>query len=66
MFSNGSSTENCGVCEQNSEMGFYLLSMWICLSCERKMVELNVEDPSYTWYIERLRGSKMNNRMLLH
>ncbi|QQK78511.1 sigma factor G inhibitor Gin [Salicibibacter cibi] len=58
--------ESCGICNEESEKGFFLLSIWICLSCERKMVELEVEDPSYAWYIDRLRGSKINNRMLSH
>ncbi|QQK74244.1 sigma factor G inhibitor Gin [Salicibibacter cibarius] len=66
MYKRATGVESCGVCSQESEKGFFLLSMWICLSCERKMVELDVEDPSYAWYIDRLRGSKVNHRMLSH
>ncbi|MBB6451504.1 hypothetical protein HNR44_003517 [Geomicrobium halophilum] len=56
--------ENCGVCEKESEKGFYLLSMWICLSCERKIVELDADDSDYMWYIKKLRESKMNAMLL--
>ena len=54
------SRQECGVCKHESDQGMYLMSMWLCKDCERAIVELEIEDASYQWYVEQLRKSKMN------
>ncbi len=54
------SLEKCGVCDQEKSSGMYLYYLFICESCERKMIETSPEDPSYAYFITKLK--QMNKK----
>ncbi|WP_255307028.1 sigma factor G inhibitor Gin [Paraliobacillus sp. PM-2] len=47
--------EECGVCHRKEKDGIHLYHLFICQSCERKMIETNPEDASYTYFVNKLK-----------
>lgn len=48
-------TRCCFVCGQHRTEWMMILNEAICLSCEHEMVQLNVNDPQYGYYLWQLR-----------
>lgn len=51
--------KHCIVCEKEKKEGIYVLHSFICHSCERKIVQLEPEDPAYKETVKKLRKLKM-------
>lgn len=47
--------EKCGVCHRDKPNGIHIYHLFICQSCERKIIETNPEDPSYYYFINKLK-----------
>ena len=46
----------CGICDEEKESGFYLYRLYICLECERQIVQAEPEQDIYQQFVKRLRG----------
>lgn len=56
----GESMENqkdhlCIICKQDKEEGIRVCSEWICKECESEMVQTDVKDPKYPFFIHQLK-----------
>lgn len=49
-------TRQCLVCEEIKTDGINICEQFICESCEREMVETDVQEPKYPVFVKRLRG----------
>lgn len=47
--------ETCIVCEEQKEKGIHLYTSFICKECEGTMLQTDVEDPKYKFYLQQLR-----------
>ncbi|MFC0296623.1 sigma factor G inhibitor Gin [Geobacillus jurassicus] len=45
----------CIVCEQEKEEGIFLFGHFLCLDCNRAIVQTNTDDPNYSFYVQQLR-----------
>lgn len=46
----------CMICEQRGREGIHILSQFICLECEREIVNTGVDDDLYDYFVERMRA----------
>ncbi|WP_096186125.1 sigma factor G inhibitor Gin [Evansella halocellulosilytica] len=46
--------QECLICKEKKEAGIHLVNFFICKHCERDVVESDVEDESYDYYVEQL------------
>jgi len=46
----------CMICEQVGGEGIHILSQFICLECEREIVNTGVDDDLYDYFVERMRA----------
>ncbi|MCY0875672.1 MAG: sigma factor G inhibitor Gin [Firmicutes bacterium] len=46
----------CMICEQAGKEGIHILSQFICLECEREIVNTGVDDDLYDYFVERMRA----------
>jgi hypothetical protein len=47
--------ETCIICEEKKEKGIHLYTEFICTECERTMLQTEVKDPRYKFYLEKLK-----------
>ncbi|MCM3620532.1 sigma factor G inhibitor Gin [Sutcliffiella horikoshii] len=47
--------ETCVICEKQKERGIHLYTEFICTECEGAMLQTDVEDPNYKFYLKQLR-----------
>ena len=47
--------DTCVLCKQQMEDGIHLCEVHVCEECERKLVDVNVDDQTYPLYVEKLR-----------
>jgi hypothetical protein len=47
--------EECIVCNQRKVAGIHIWGQFICQTCERQIVNTDVTDEKYPFYIERLK-----------
>jgi hypothetical protein len=47
--------EMCIVCNQRKELGIHIWGKFVCVSCEREIVQTDVKDSNYDYYIQRLK-----------
>lgn len=45
----------CVICEQNKLEGIAVCERWICTTCELEIVQTDVQDPKYPFFIHQLR-----------
>jgi hypothetical protein len=45
----------CIVCNERKQDGIRIWNQFICLSCEREIVQTDVDDDRYAYYIERMK-----------
>lgn len=46
---------HCIVCGNLSEKGIHICEQWICAMCEDEIVQTDVEDEKYPFFIHQLR-----------
>ncbi|MFC4768512.1 sigma factor G inhibitor Gin [Effusibacillus consociatus] len=54
--SESSQTRVCIVCREPKSEGIRIWEQFVCVSCEREIVQTDVEDEKYPFYIERMKG----------
>lgn len=45
----------CIICEEEKENGIYICNQLICQSCQKKLVETDVDDANYDLLVQQLR-----------
>ncbi|MCA1012952.1 sigma factor G inhibitor Gin [Halobacillus halophilus] len=55
--------ECCSICSKETGDGIYLLSVYICASCEKEMIETSTDDPKYQFFVNQM--SKAHRSMIL-
>ncbi|MDQ0158425.1 MULTISPECIES: sigma factor G inhibitor Gin [Alkalibacillus] len=55
----------CQVCDQWKAQGIYVLTNFICQSCERAIVQTNPEEEQYQYYVEKMKSRPLTNQMLM-
>ncbi|GAX88700.1 sigma factor G inhibitor Gin [Effusibacillus lacus] len=48
-------THVCIVCREPKTSGIRIWDQFVCAACEREIVQTDVEDEKYDFYIERLK-----------
>lgn len=46
--------ENCVVCEKNKLEGIHLFQSFICMECEREIVNTKTNDPKYQFFVYQM------------
>ncbi|MDG5789957.1 sigma factor G inhibitor Gin [Evansella sp. AB-P1] len=52
------SLQDCLICEEEKDRGIHLLNYFICVECEKDIVQSETEDRGYKLYLDRLRKVK--------
>ncbi|AST93956.1 sigma factor G inhibitor Gin [Sutcliffiella cohnii] len=47
--------ETCIICEEIKYRGLHLYTEFICLDCEKDMLNTSTDDPKYKYYVQQLR-----------
>ncbi|MDB5084852.1 MAG: csfB [Bacilli bacterium] len=47
--------ETCIICGEQQEMGIHIGEKYLCLGCERKIVNTEVENKLYRTYVKKMR-----------
>lgn len=47
--------ELCVVCEQSKPKGIHLYTSFICTDCEREIIQSDMSDPKYKYYLHQLK-----------
>ncbi|MEI5909598.1 sigma factor G inhibitor Gin [Bacillus spongiae] len=47
--------ETCIICSHQKEIGIHLYTSFICSDCEKEMINTETKDPSYHYYVQRLK-----------
>lgn len=45
----------CVICERQIPHGLFLLGMYICHHCERRMIHTEADEPLYDVFVQRLK-----------
>lgn len=45
----------CHVCETSQSEGMFIYYLYVCDQCQKKMIATDPEDPSYRFFIDKLR-----------
>ncbi|WP_017434453.1 MULTISPECIES: sigma factor G inhibitor Gin [Parageobacillus] len=45
----------CIVCEQSKQEGIHIFGRFLCLDCEKAMVQTDTADPKYRFYVKQLK-----------
>ncbi|NOU98351.1 inhibitor of sigma-G Gin [Paenibacillus sp. LMG 31456] len=48
-------THNCIICGQTKEYGIIIISEFICEDCEHEMVQTDVMDAKYSFFIHQMK-----------
>ena len=46
--------EKCLICEQNKLEGIHLFQSFICLECEREIINTKTNDPKYQYFVYQM------------
>lgn len=49
------SKKECIVCEKKKEEGFHLYTSFICSECHQKIINTDVTDKKYRFYVKQLK-----------
>ncbi|AOZ92842.1 inhibitor of sigma-G Gin [Paenibacillus crassostreae] len=49
----------CIICGQGKEEGIWIISQFICETCESEMVHTNTEEAKYRYFIHQMRKISM-------
>ncbi|MFC6335133.1 sigma factor G inhibitor Gin [Paenibacillus septentrionalis] len=47
--------QQCTICGKESEIGLHIVSSFICSSCEQEIVQIDVEDERYPFFVSRMK-----------
>jgi hypothetical protein len=48
--------EKCIVCEMNKENGIHLWDQFLCVECEREIINTDPDDEQYQYYLRKLKS----------
>ncbi len=47
--------ETCVICEQMKPKGIHLYTSFICIECEKEMLQTEISNPKYKYFLKQLR-----------
>jgi hypothetical protein len=47
--------EACVICEQMKPKGIHLYTSFICIECEKEMLQTEISNPKYKYFLKQLR-----------
>ncbi|MGE8207440.1 sigma factor G inhibitor Gin [Heyndrickxia sp. NPDC080065] len=47
--------KTCIICDQSKERGFHLYTSFICSDCEKDIIQTDINDPKYRFFINQLK-----------
>jgi hypothetical protein len=56
--SQGVKGETCIVCDTERTKGIHVYTSFICVDCEKEIINTGTSDPNYQYYLEKLRRIK--------
>ena len=45
----------CIICEKEKENGIFLLQSFVCIECERDIVQTETNSPLYRFYVQQMK-----------
>ena len=45
----------CQICDAKQSRGIYIFHVYVCESCQEKLVTTDPEDPNYRYFVHKLR-----------
>lgn len=55
----------CVICEQKKQDGFYLYQSFICIDCEKEIVQTSTDHPLYKFYVHQLKKALSTSTSIL-
>ncbi|GAA0467408.1 sigma factor G inhibitor Gin [Alkalibacillus silvisoli] len=55
---------HCQICEEFRQDGIYVLTTFICKSCEREIVNTSPDDEQYQYYVDRMKLRRLQNQTM--
>ncbi|KAB7663254.1 sigma factor G inhibitor Gin [Bacillus sp. B1-b2] len=49
-----SSEEVCLICETKKEQGIHIMHSFICMDCEKELVNTKTSDPKYSFFVYQM------------
>lgn len=46
---------HCHICDTNQSRGIYIFHVYVCESCQEKIITTDPEDPNYHYFVNKLR-----------
>ncbi|AYV68773.1 MULTISPECIES: sigma factor G inhibitor Gin [Niallia] len=53
-----SRAEACLICEEHKLEGIHLFESFICMDCEREIVNTKTNDPKYLFFVHQMRKAR--------
>ncbi|MFC0274240.1 sigma factor G inhibitor Gin [Metabacillus herbersteinensis] len=50
--------ETCIVCEEEKALGIHLYTSFICVECEKSLINTETSDPMYQYFLRKLQRVK--------
>jgi hypothetical protein len=47
--------ETCVICEQMKPKGIHLYTSFICIECEKELLQTEITNPKYKYFLKQLR-----------
>jgi hypothetical protein len=47
--------ETCVICEQMKPKGIHLYTSFICIECEKDLIQTDMSNPKYKYFLKQLR-----------
>lgn len=47
--------ETCVICEQKKSKGIHLYTSFICIECEKDLIQTEIGNPKYKYYLKQLK-----------
>ncbi|MGY4691909.1 sigma factor G inhibitor Gin [Salibacterium sp. K-3] len=57
-------TEFCTLCGRKESRGIHILDIFLCLDCEKELIQMEAEDPAYHHAVKTLSSSKASKLLM--
>ncbi|SFM42764.1 sigma factor G inhibitor Gin [Salibacterium qingdaonense] len=57
-------TDSCTLCGRKESRGIHILDIFLCLDCEKELLQLEAEDPTYHQAVKTLSSSRASKLLM--
>ncbi|MFD2706396.1 sigma factor G inhibitor Gin [Salibacterium lacus] len=57
-------TKSCTLCRREESRGIYILDIFLCRDCEKELLQLEAEDPTYHQAVKTLSRSRASKLLM--